>query len=294
MSNYYLRFKQVINQFRALPYLVKYTARNPLKFYKFFSFAYLKYLKKRPFIINPANFNDFKMVLDLNSNINRTIFFHGGSYPYHLSFIKKHLKTDSVFFDIGAHSGFFSIYSATIIKKGSIHAFEPIPHLCHDIYKSIQINRIKNIKVNQFCLGNRDGKVKFNMSAQLDLSGIEETHLQFRSKVIKTKIMKLATYCRRNKIKKIDMIKIDVEGGEKDILFPAESLLRKFMPVIIAEFSVDTTTAFNYHPNELYDFLDKLGYKMYGLVNGRLKEVKKKFVYREDIFCLPGQKGFNE
>lgn len=290
MSNYYLRYKQIINQFRTLPYLVKYIANNPLKIYKFPAFAFFKYFKKRTFIINPANFRDFKIVLDLNSNINRTIFFHGGSYPDHLSFIKKHLKADSVFFDIGAHSGFFSLYAATIIKTGSIHAFEPIRQLCQDIRKSALINRIKNIKINPFCLGSSDGKIKFHMSSQLDLSGIKETHLQFRSKIFETKSVKLTTYCRQNRIKRIDMIKIDVEGGEKDILFPAESLLRKFMPVIIAEFSVDTTTAFNYHPNELYDFLENLGYKMYGLVNGRLKEAKRKSVYREDIFCLPNSK----
>lgn len=282
--------ERFINQFTFLPYALKYIFENPLRLYKF-PLYFLIGLFNQKIIMTPEGFGQYKLFLDPESGINRTLFFRGGSYPGHRLFLSRHLKENNVFFDIGAHSGFFSIFASTIIKTGVIHAFEPIPSLCKDIEESIALNKIKNIKVNQFCLGNKNGKTSFHLSSTLDHSGILETKLQsVRSKKVIVRVVKLQTYCKQNRIEKIDLIKIDVEGGEKDILFSAKDLLMRFQPVIIIEFSVDTTPAYDYHPNEIYDFLEKLGYKIYGLVGNELKVQKKKNVYREDVFCIPQSK----
>lgn len=285
-------FDRFISQFRFLPYALKYIFENPLRLYKFPLYLFIEFLNKK-IVISPAGFGQYKLILDPKSGINRTLFFRGGSYPGHRLFISRNLKKDSVFFDIGAHSGFFSIFASTIIKTGTIHAFEPIPSLCKDFKKSIALNKIKNIKVNQFCLGEKNGKTSFHLSTILDHSGILETKLQsLRNKRLMVKVVKLQTYCKQNKIEKMDLIKFDVEGGEKDILFPAKDLIMKFQPLIIIEFSTDTTPAYNYHPNEIYDFLEELGYDMYKLVRNKLKMLKKKGTYCEDIFCIPQSKKY--
>ena len=95
----------------------------------------------------------------------------------------------------------------------------------------------------------------------------------------------LNSYCKENKIKKLDIIKIDTEGAEKKIIFGSKNVFRKFHPKIIIEFCNKTAEPFGYHPNEVYDFLAKLGYTAHKWDGKSLKiQFKKDYYEDEDLF----------
>lgn len=282
MFTYY----RIRNFMRIILSVFPYLKKNPKNAYRLSLFLFYKYSGKS-IIISPPTLKGLKMAIDPDSGIDRTIFFRGIAHRELVDFLLKNVKTNSVFFDIGSHSGYFSLLAAHIANKGQVYSFDPQPKSCNLLKYSISLNHINNIKVNQVCVGNRDGFVNFFISSQTDASSIMRTPYQGRVKSTKCKITRLDSYCKKNNIKKINFIKIDTEGAEKAILFSSKDLLKKYRPVLIVEFANDAASTFNFHPNELYDYLKDLGYNMYNFKRNKLYIMNKKRYYAENVFCIP-------
>lgn len=72
-----------------------------------------------------------------------------------------------------------------------------------------QVGHLKNVKLNNYALGDKVGKFYYN-----------EGHQAIENKVtsITVKVHTLDWYVQRNKIRKIDFLKMDVEGYELNVL----------------------------------------------------------------------------
>jgi len=225
------------------------------------------------------------MVLDVNSHIDRTLYFHEETEMDLALFLQKYLKDDCLFFDIGANSGYFSLIASNIVTKGSIHAFEPMPPIYHNFRRAIRLNNIRNIILNEACVGDKNMYVPFYAASHADVSGIRATSYHKHSTKIRRKMITIDSYCKDLKLN-VDILKIDVEGAEKYVLLGAQGIVKRDKPIIILEFSNITTSSFGYHPNVLYDFLSSHGYKIFSYKNGRLRSQKKKEYYSEDLYCF--------
>lgn len=268
-----------------------YIFQNRAVFFRLFVYLYRAKIKGL-IIISPKHFGHYKIILDPNSGIDRTIFLRGIAHPDVVDFMLRRLNRDSVFFDIGSHSGYFSILASLIIREGQIHAFEPLLNLYINTLSSIKEDNIKNIILNNLCVGDKNGQTKFYTSELSDTSSIKRTKYQSKVRTMSCKMVRLDTYCRRNRIKKISMMKIDVEGGERDILLSSEKIIKKFKPIMIIEFTNKTAEAFDYHPNEMYDLLGRYGYHLckYSHITGKLDALEKKDYYEENVYCIPKKK----
>lgn len=270
---------------------VKAILKNPLNLYRPILYIFYKLIGLNVIIYKPSTLKDYQMVLDLNSHMDRSIFLSGlfgENVEINLyKFLSKNLTKDSIFFDIGANSGYFSLLASAIAKNGFIHAFEPVQKTYKNFKKTIQLNKIKNIKLNNLCLGAKSEVVKFYVDESSDVSSLRKTSYQDKSRLTKSQMVRLADYCRENSINKIDIIKIDTEGGEKDILFSSKEILAEYKPILIVEFSSETARAFGFHPTELYDSLEKMGYKMYAYQDGRLKpQTRQQYYPTQDFYCF--------
>ncbi|MCR4263591.1 MAG: FkbM family methyltransferase [Candidatus Roizmanbacteria bacterium] len=229
------------------------------------------------------------VVLDLRTTFDRYLFIMKETpHPELNWYYKKNLKKNSVVFDIGSSNGYFAMLAARIAPRGSIHAFEPVPDIYKNFRRSIQVNHINNITPNQLCVGEKDGTMTFYIATNTDTSGIRKTeHQKEIKKTFKCTMTRLDTYCRKKKISKIDLIKIDVEGNELSILTSSRKLLSKYKPVLIVEFSTKTSKNFGYAPGDLYDFFTKLGYRLYYYENNSLKRFDRTDDCDINVFCLP-------
>jgi FkbM family methyltransferase len=67
----------------------------------------------------------------------------------------------------------------------------------------------------------------------------------------------------------ISFVKIDVEGGDFDVLLGAEKILRTYKPVVILEngrqFSADL---YNYSSDDFFDYFMGLGYQLFSFTGG--------------------------
>lgn len=115
-------------------------------------------------------------------------------------FIDAHLPRDGVFFDIGANAGFFTFFVAGRHPDCRVVAFEPLPEFAQRIDYDVSANALKNVSVVAAALWDHDGMVE----------------VESRS----VPAMTLARAVAEQRIDKIDVMKIDVEGVEDRILMP--------------------------------------------------------------------------
>ena len=110
-----------------------------------------------------------------------------------------------VIVDVGANIGDFSIFLSKKAKK--IYSFEPIPKVYKKFKKNIALNKIKNIKAYNLAISNKDGILKMTNPENSVVSKLDSNG-QLNVKTISwNKLDKMTP-------EKIDLLKIDIEGGE--------------------------------------------------------------------------------
>ncbi len=134
-------------------------------------------------------------------------------------------KKKGVFVDIGANDGICFSNSYALEKKynWSGLCIEPLPKEFKNLKK------IRKCKLEQVCIGAKKKKVKFLVHAMLSgvFDAYEKKHLERigreekageKKKFITVQMVPLSDLLKKHKIKKVDFLSIDVEGGEKSVL----------------------------------------------------------------------------
>jgi Methyltransferase FkbM domain len=115
-------------------------------------------------------------------------------------FIEAHLPRDGVFVDVGANAGFFTFFVAGRHPDCRVVAFEPLPEFAQRIDYDIKANRLANVSIVASALWDEDGTVE----------------VEGRT----VPAMTLPRAVAEQKLDRIDVMKIDVEGVEDRILMP--------------------------------------------------------------------------
>lgn len=141
------------------------------------------------------------------------------------------LKTGDVVIDAGANLGIFSIFAAQKIGlSGKVYAFEPIFSTREFLMKSVRLNQIKNIRVERFALGDFGGKINFSLDDES--SGNASAFFKRGENKETVQQITLDTFIFKNNIQKVNFIKVDIEGMERNLLAGAETTIKKFKPRI--------------------------------------------------------------
>lgn len=182
-----------------------------------------------------------------------------------LTIIKKLTNNSTLFLDIGANFGYYSIFAAGFGARRCI-SFEPQPILINRINENIIINNFSNrIDIAPYALGAFEGEVKLQIAnSGFGSSAIGKKIDSNESIEVKQKTLDTALF--EFKENKVDIIKIDVEGLEDKILYPYLSKLEKqFLPslIIIEDNSVDWDI-------NIIEWLTNNGYEKVGKTRGNL------------------------
>ena len=148
-----------------------------------------------------------------------------------------------VIFDVGCYRGIFTKSMIDLIgnKKYKIYLF--------DINKKVKkyisyLLRLKNIYYNEVALSNKNGKANYNYNQFFEAAGSSLSSLvkneamwNFTRKLVllsrkgfvtyKVHTITLDSFVKKNKIKSIDILKIDIEGSEYELLKGAKNTLNK-------------------------------------------------------------------
>ena len=128
------------------------------------------------------------------------------------------VKEDATIFDIGAWKGDTAyFFSKKCSNKARIYAFEPDDYAFQILEKIKEKYKLNNIITKNILLSNAEKEIDF-------VSMIENTP------TIKKNAITIDKFVEENNFEKIDYIKMDVEGAERNILEGAIKTIKKFKP----------------------------------------------------------------
>ncbi|MEI4861354.1 FkbM family methyltransferase, partial [Klebsiella pneumoniae] len=77
---------------------------------------------------------------------------------------------DSVFIDIGANTGIYSMVAASLLTNGTVISFEPFPLMSSYLLKNVVHNKFSNVRVRTFGISNETSGKKFYMNSGIPTS----------------------------------------------------------------------------------------------------------------------------
>lgn len=173
--------------------------------------------------------------------------------------IKKVCNTYSNCIDVGCHKGEVLDIMLRYAPKGKHYAFEPIP----DMAESLKM-KYNNCSVFQIALSNQAGKQSFNyVISNPAYSGLIKRKYDRENEVdqsIEVETATLDSIIPDNV--KVDLIKIDVEGGELLVLEGSKDVIKRSKPIIIFEHGLGASEFYNSSPDKIFDLLSSCGLKI--------------------------------
>lgn len=142
-----------------------------------------------------------------------------------------------IFVDIGANLGKYSvIVGRQLNKKGEVVAIEPHPYNFRMLKKNIKLNKLDNVILKKMaCSKSKDILDLYLDEVGLCGGGGHSLVKKMGNNKISVKVDTLDNILKELGIKKIDLIKIDVEGAEVDVLKGTVKTLKRYHPKIIFE-----------------------------------------------------------
>jgi len=208
---------------------------SKIKFFKF-SKPFFKRIRVRDI--------DFYLYINRNNGIvDKQIYLtpHGVYEEKNSIEILKNLKENDIFLDVGANIGYYTNLCGKYLIKGGVIAFEPIKEIYLQNLKSIRKNKLINIKLHNVGCGmiNETKNIYINKdnvggSSIIEKKQVIENNICWHDRVEEIKVVNLDSFLKN---KKIDFVKIDVEGFEYEVLKGMKMIIKNHHPKILIEFS---------------------------------------------------------
>jgi|APSaa5957512535_1039671.scaffolds.fasta_scaffold00338_25 FkbM family methyltransferase len=203
-----------------------------------------------------------KMYLDPEDKFNLSL--NGVYGEYETELMKKYIKKGDIVIDVGANIGYFTlIYSQLVGKYGKVYAFEPEPKNFAILKKNVEINKYENIILEEKAVSDTNEKIKLYVSDHMANHKIYQVDSSAKN-FLEINAINLNDYLENLGIdKKINFIKIDVEGAEFHVFNGIKSLLSKNPNLkIFTEFMYGMIKSCGNEPKDIVEILHKNKFKI--------------------------------
>jgi FkbM family methyltransferase len=194
------------------------------------------------------------LYVDLRSPVGRAVAAKGVFGAAVLDVMSKIVREGGVFLDIGANIGFYSIAMSRIVgARGEVHAFEADPRALRCLTRTAHEARLENLIVHPYAMGPRA-----DVASLVTTTDCAHTSVGGENGP-KIPMIPLDTFEPYFAGRRVELIKVDVEGFELPVLQGAVRILRQHRPAVICEAN-SLSEAYGYDRAEIAGFLASLGY----------------------------------
>ena len=185
----------------------------------------------------------------------------------YLSFVR---PGDTVL-DVGANVGAHTVFLSHMVgEDGRVLAFEPLPRNVDSLRETVRHRaRFANISIFPVAVGNPDsanqrvtmkvpGGDLTQASLAVQTAGSWESEAEIGE--VTCEITKLDAEKEVRALSRLDLLKLDVEGGELAALRGAAQTITRLRPLIYCEVYEKWAASFGYTPTDLLRFVGSLGY----------------------------------
>ncbi|HXH04000.1 MAG TPA: FkbM family methyltransferase [Candidatus Competibacteraceae bacterium] len=149
--------------------------------------------------------------------------------PHTFRILGRFLRPDSVFLDVGAWIGPTALYAAR--RCARVYAFEPDPYAYERLLRNLRLNRITNVQPLHAALAPEDGVLRIGSPRGLGKSVSSALHGAGAHAVV-VPALSPQRFLREWDIRRVDLVKIDIEGGEFALLPALVGFLGEYRPTL--------------------------------------------------------------
>ena len=237
-------------------------------------------IRKKPIIWNW--FNNIKYYLTIgDSCLISNCYFYIDDYE-EILFIINYLDKDETFVDIGSNQGNYTLVSSCIVGCRTI-AVEPVTSTFNRLKMNLNLNNIDNVVLRKVGISNQNGKLMISNNKG-EINKVVENKVDNHVEIIDVITLDKLLFEENN----ISMIKIDVEGYEKQVLSGGlKSLANNNLNVVQIELN-NSNKSYGYDENETISLLKSLGFKPYRYdpLNKKILELSTKNRERRDTLFI--------
>jgi FkbM family methyltransferase len=194
--------------------------------------------------------------LDLREVIDASLYFSGSFEPRAERVIAGCLGPGMVAIDVGANVGYHALPMALHVgPAGRVVALEPSPTTAGRLRRNLALNGLTNVEIVVAAVADQDveaASLQIQSSYPLSGRGGRETLL--------ARVVRLDSLVLEKQLRRVDFIKIDVDGLEAKVLRGGRETLRRFRPPVFFELSPSLVEEGGDSLDELFGSLQELGY----------------------------------
>jgi FkbM family methyltransferase len=212
-----------------------------------------------------------------------------------LNFVQRFLRPGMTVLDIGAHQGLYTLLaSACVARDGRVFAFEPSRRERRSLWLNLRLNRCRNVSVQPLALGNDRGSFDFYV-VQGQYTGCNSLRPPASelgtTKLTTVSLERLDDWAKQSHVKRVDFIKLDVEGAELSVLKGGSGILVHQRPVLLVEVAPIRSAAWGYDAAEIVRLLEATGYGWFAILDGgRLRQVSQIHEREMNIVAIPSER----
>ena len=194
------------------------------------------------------------------------------------------VKPGMVILDVGGNIGETALnFAKRTGPTGQVISFEPVPETFQKCLANLKLNGFPWLKAEQLALSDRNEALYFDPASYNNSGGIymrrNTEGLEFS-----VRAMPLDDFVAANKLSKVNLIKIDVEGFEFNVLKGAVSTLKLMRPVLFIEINDHNLSRQHASASQIFGLLSDSGYRVFS--GGREMIVPPEMTHY-DIIALP-------
>lgn len=201
--------------------------------------------------------------------------------------MNKLARTGGVAIDVGAHSGYFTIWlSDAVGANGTVYAFEASPVIYEELRETIDSNGLRNVISRNNAVSDTSGQIDFFLAPNWK----SEISSMRRGEGKRISIEAVALDDVIPDSQPVSFVKIDVEGAEMKVLKGMEAIIQRDGPVMVIEISDSWLKELGSSSAEVFDFLFRHGYEIYEIHKQDCIKVTLPPQKQIDALCIPGKK----
>jgi FkbM family methyltransferase len=183
-----------------------------------------------------------KVDVTLGNDNSLCLYVCGSFEPNEFNFLDRLLKPGMIFVDVGANDGYYTLFAARRVgPEGRVVSIEPSSRERAHLERNLARNGIANVEVVPAALGAAAGHADLRLA-----HGVHTGHNTLGSfahddvlpaRIERVPLETLDAVVARLDLPRVDIVKIDVEGGEANVVAGARHVLTKMRPVLMMEVS---------------------------------------------------------
>lgn len=209
-------------------------------------------------------------------------------------FLTAYLQPGMRVLDVGAHRGLYTLLASRRVGSGGeVVAFEPSPRELRWLRRHAALNRCENVIIEPAAVSDREGEAELHVCRGRDTgcNSLRRPAVPGAATTVRVPLTTLDGYLERSGTRRVDVVKLDVEGAELGVLQGARRLLAQARPLVLCELADVRTRAWDYPSHAVYDLMRGHRYDWFAFTaGGGLRPCARRTAFHENLLAVPEER----